>query len=94
MRFKVKHISGFNSKSRVELAKMLSLVIDARKNEGIPLKPNEGDDTFWSLDSGNNWRLCFRPEPGVFDVWHRYNADSALFAWLVERFDFEVVPQQ
>ena len=52
-----------------------------------PYMPNEGDDTFWTVDSGNNWKIKFFPEePCHLEIIHRYNANdgiAALAAWVV-----------
>lgn len=44
-------------------------------DEGIPYKPNEWDDSFWTIDAGNDWKIKFHDEHS-FEVIHRYQIND------------------
>jgi len=95
MKFESKN-SYETPESRKRLAEFLAYTIEG-SNLGepkcIPYNPNEGDDSFWVLDSGNNWRLTFdREAPNCFEIYHRYNKPEVgndmverLASWLLYR---------
>ena len=94
MKLTSKHQDYTIEGNRVELAKRLSLMF-GRSGPGIPYQPNEGDDTYWTLDAGNDWKLSFRQDqdgdsPEDFHITYRYQSKSnqyeeALFGWLQAR---------
>lgn len=48
--------------------------------------PNENDETYWTIDSGNNWKVTFLDD-GQFRVTYRYNnvenqGEEKLYRWL------------
>lgn len=47
------HADYSTTQARKRLVDLLSTTIDGHK-EFIPYKPNDNDDYFWTLDSGNN----------------------------------------
>lgn len=71
----------------------LSRMIEARPGFE-PYKPMEYDDTFWTLDSANDWRLKFLDD-GTFRVTYRYEdgtpREAALAGWLTVRMAVEIV---
>lgn len=78
--------------ARKSLVDLLSATIQARRNDTFePYCPNEHDDTYWTLDSGNDWKVQFGfdPDPCVFNLRYRYEAgtpkEAALAGWLVAR---------
>jgi hypothetical protein len=80
--------------ARKRLVIFLSHTIEGRAypdNSFAPYKPNETDDMFWTLDSGNNWKVKFHAdEPQVFEIIYRYQCagnpyEEALAAWLAVR---------
>lgn len=84
------------AEKRLELAKFLAYTISGHnigEPHNIPYNPNEGDDSFWIIDSGNNWRLTFnREKPNQFKIYHRYGNPTAgndmverLAGWLLYR---------
>lgn len=59
---------------REAVAKTLSKIINGLDQEGFPYQPNDGDNSYWTLDPGNNWKVKFYDEePKKFEVIHRYN---------------------
>lgn len=46
-----------------DMVRLLSTILMAGMHRAgfIPYMPNEGDDTFWTLDSGNDWKVTFTP---------------------------------
>lgn len=86
--------------ARKRFVEFLSTTIEGRKGNGEfePYKPNEHDDTFWTLDSGNNWKIkFFRETPDVFELIYRYQCkensyEEALAGWLKVRIGASVVP--
>lgn len=63
---------------------------------GIPFMSNEGDTTYWKIDSGNDWGLKFFPErPDAFCINYRYGqrsesgkaAERAFAMWIANRFN-------
>jgi len=78
--------------NRKHLAEFLSATIEGDSSRGFsPYKPNEKDDTFWTLDSGNDWKVKFYPEsPNIFEIIYRYQCpanqfEEALAGWLKVR---------
>ena len=53
-----------------------------------PYNPQPEDNYFYTLDSGNNWKLkFFEDKPFVFEITFRYNCkdqdyETGLFHWL------------
>lgn len=82
--------------NRQAIAECVAGTVDAGKVEGIPYKPNEHDDTYWTVDDGNNWRVRFNPaEPDSLEIIHRYDHKGALTAlcgWLAYRLGGTVEP--
>lgn len=49
----------------------------AYKNEGLPYKPNELNDSFWTIDSGNDWKIKFYKEDNsIFEIIHHYQIND------------------
>jgi nucleoside 2-deoxyribosyltransferase len=101
MRFKTDtRLESYEDRRR--FVQLVSLFIEGRKDDTFaPYMPNENDDGFWCLDSGNNWKLQFRvdADPGVFEIRYRYQCaanpyEEALAAWLGIRLGLKVVPQK
>lgn len=67
--------------NRELIVNLASEMVEARglknsyKNEGIPYKPNEWDDSFWTIDAGNDWKIKFHDEHS-FEVIHRYQIND------------------
>ena len=84
--------------NRERLIQILSKLLDPLEKHFEPYKPNANDDTFWTLDTGNNWKVQFFPEqPNLFELRFRYQCptqqyEEALAAWLAIRFG--VVPAE
>jgi hypothetical protein len=83
----------YSTKERASLATQLSLMIEGRPVTGIPFMPNDGDTVFWTLDSGNDWKLRFsEKEPNVFEVWDRYHYGEEVFGlWLAKRMRLQII---
>lgn len=73
----------------------LSRMIEVR-SDFEPYKPMEQDDTYWTLDSANDWKLKFLDD-GTFRVTYRYETgtpkEAALAGWLTVRLAVEVVQE-
>lgn len=85
------------SDARLRLVTFISATIQGHKTDGFePYKPNEHDDMYWTVDSGNNWKVKFHADqPHVFEIIYRYNTgnpdyEKALAAWLKVRISAEV----
>lgn len=84
------------SYDRKEIARLISsLLIHPRHKDssGCPYMPNSGDDSFWTLDTGNDWKVLFK-EDRIIELYHRYSSQNhkveILANWLVARFGFEM----
>lgn len=96
-----RHPSFETPDQRKRFAHMLSCMIDGRGPEDSfsPYCPNEREDTYWTLDRGNDWKVTFYPEkPETFRIRYRYNGlsqdkESALAGWLVSRLGCEIVKE-
>lgn len=76
---------------RREIAERLAVVIKGEKLDNVPYMPNEGDDSHWVLNRGNDWFLTFSDDPErsrEFEIRHRYQAPTqdfeGNFAWWLE----------
>lgn len=73
---------------REALARALSALIEGRILPDVPYKPNEHDDFFWTLDSGNDWKLKFNEQnTSRFEVYYRYHGrmEEVFVQWLTKR---------
>ena len=67
------------------------------KDRFEPYLPMPDNDTFWTLDSGNDWKLIFLPdEPNCFIIRYRYQnptnqKEEALAAWLQVRINVTIL---
>jgi len=56
--------------------------------------PNDGDDSFWTVDDGNDWKVKFNSDcPNEMEIIHRYNKLKAienLAGWIAYRTGGEV----
>lgn len=78
------------SENREGMAKYISSIIERGKRcDSLPYKPNENDDYFWTLDSGNDWKVKFFEDSLLsFEIVHRYNNQKATYAlslWIAYR---------
>lgn len=91
--FKAKH-----SFTRSRLATRLSLVIDTRQTDGIPYKPMENDDTFWTLDQHNDWKVGFDDDGETFYLMCRYDYQDAILkalaVYVAARFNVEIIKDE
>lgn len=52
---------------------MLSYTIEGEQINGVPYMPTDNDGMYWTLDSGNNWKLKFSEHDStLFEIYHRY----------------------
>ena len=65
------------------IATLASSIIEARgdgfpsRTNGLPYMPNEGDTSFWTVDSGNDWKIKFSDTSiNTFEVIHRYQIND------------------
>jgi len=60
---------------RAKLACILTELVNKHKTTGVPYCPNASDSFFWTIDSGNDWKLKISQEdPAKFAVYHRYDS--------------------
>ena len=90
MRLKLGNTTYATPELRRRFAFYLSGIIEGGREE-YPFKPycpNAPDDTFWTLDSANDWKLAFNEDAyDTFRIFYRYNSaypekEVALFNWL------------
>ncbi len=98
MLLQFKHPTFATPESRVEWANLLSLVVEGRRiDESFsPYKPNVNDDTYWTVDRGNDWKVSFPSNSRQFVIRYRYNnptadKEAALAGWLSARFGCEIL---
>lgn len=101
MIIKHKHFNFGTPEERKRIINFVSTTIEGRK-DFIPYKPNEHDDRFWTLDSGNDWKILFYDDkPDQFRITYRYNSpevnkEERLCKWLQVRFSMfnpvEILP--
>lgn len=79
-----------SAEARKEFAEYLARLLESTSPESTfqPFRPNDHDDTYWTIDSGNNWKVQFFPEqPNRFGIVYRYQCEAnpfeeALAGWL------------
>lgn len=71
------------TEKREFIATLASAMVEASgekspyKREGLPYKPNDWDDSFWTIDSGNDWKIKFYSEDkSIFEIIHRYQIND------------------
>ena len=94
MKLKLKHNKLETLESRQKFAKMLSCIIEGADQEYLPYMPNDGDHSFWTLDSNNDWKVGF-DSGGEFRVIYRYQSESSpyeegLVEWLKVKFEYSL----
>lgn len=68
-----------DNKERIRIANFISCVACGRDVEGIPYKPNEHDDSFWTVDDGNDWKVkFFNDDLNLIEIIHRYRNKEAI----------------
>lgn len=75
---------------RQEIASLISGTIEAGRYRDtfVPYMPMEHDSSFWTLDTGNDWKLKFEEDKTVFEIFHRYHDEMAtegLVKWIAYR---------
>ena len=74
---------------RKDMAEFVARCMGTRQYKDLPYKPNKHDNTFWTLDIGNDWKVKFFPdEPNTMEIIHRYGnkeAIKALASWVAYR---------
>ena len=74
IRFTRKSGQEFNSYDRERLASAVSRCVDCRQPGFEPYKPNAHNDTYWTVDSGNDWKVRFPQDATAsFELVHRYS---------------------
>lgn len=73
----------------IDIEAMVKLIAQCMSNNrGFePYKPNEQDDSLWTLDQGNDWKVKFHDKRKM-EVIHRYHNESAtkaLSLWIAYR---------
>lgn len=73
---------------RVDIAKIVSRITSGSADSQLPYKPNLHDDSFWTLDSGNDWKLKFLDDGVSIEIRHRYfdtDMTEILSKWIAYR---------
>lgn len=85
------------SERRADMAKRLAAIYNPTKFDAgfEPYKPNEDDDSYWTIDINNNMKVRFFDAPGrqnEFELNHRYargqahhRRELAFAVWLYEK---------
>lgn len=80
--------------AKTQLVKSISGLIEGNRSVFEPYRPNEYDWDFWTLDSGNDWKIKFY-ENNTFEIWYRYDKDCEiarkLVNWLTFRLSAHIV---
>lgn len=88
MKIKYRKIDEFKSaQSKQDMANYVSSTVEAGNSGFNPYKPNDWDDTFWTVDSGNDWKIKFIDD-STMEVIHRYHNKEAIFGlatWVAYR---------
>lgn len=88
------YLSGRNEykteESRKEMAVFLTALMEGNFNSSFrPYMPNKGDSTYWTIDSGNDWKVQFFDDDVTkFGIRYRYqtkNQEEAFANWLCVR---------
>ncbi len=67
---------------RREMAQLITS-LKGNRRDFEPYMPNEGDDTHWSVDGGNDWWLQFpEDDPTSFTLHYRYKLRADHYAFL------------
>lgn len=98
MKFKLKNPRSNGDRER--MMDIISTIIQGYQDKHFkPYRPNEGDDNYWTLDSGNDWKIHFlTSEPLTFEIRYRYQSkahpyEEALAGWLmVKLYGLEILP--
>jgi hypothetical protein len=81
--------------NRGEMAAFVSGCMGDCYRDFEPYKPMAHDDTFWTVDRGNDWKVKFFPDrPNEMEIMHRYrDADGVrkLCEWVAHRSGGKVV---
>ena len=98
MKLTFPHADFSTSAARKDFTQCLSDIVEGHGcNDFEPYCPNEHDDTFWTLDCGNDWNVIFLlDEPSVFVIRYRYQCaanpfEEALAGWLAVRIGATIV---
>lgn len=84
---------------RKDMAEFVSNCMGDDNRHGFePYMPNEGDDTFWTVDMGNDWKVKFFDDNlRVMEIYHRYHvkeAIEALATWVAYKTGGEVLKEK
>lgn len=94
MKLKIKNIDN-----RGKFAEQLSYFIHYRGF--VPYKPNKNDDSFWTIDGNNNWKVKFYSDE-IFELIYRYDGgyfcdekpSFLLSKWVAFLYDCEIVKEE
>jgi hypothetical protein len=92
MKIRIQTTDFKNENRRINFAEFLSYTIQGA--EFKIYKPNEDDSYYWTLDSGNNWKVKFFPdELDCVEIIYRYgrHAEEKLIGWLGFKMDLEII---
>jgi hypothetical protein len=67
-----------NVADRAKMVEQISFLLIGRKQRGFePYMPNDNDDTYWTIDMGNDWKIGFEDEKlNVIYVMYRYSTNN------------------
>ncbi len=75
---------------RKQMAQLIAATIErgTHNEDHIPYEGNRGDDSFWHVDSGNDWYVRFDESGTSMEIRHRYHnkpATEAISTWIAYR---------
>ena len=60
-------------KNRTLFAKDVAKMFNGEDLVDFPYMPNDNDDSFWTIDMGNDWKIGFNDEDAsIFYIMYRY----------------------
>jgi len=84
-------------KDRIDFAILISNMLEwpqYKESSGCPYRPNPSDFYYWTLDSGNNWKVKFYEDNQTIEIYHRYQMEKevkCLCDWLICKFGLKEV---
>ena len=82
---------------RKAIAEIVSGTIEAGRYKDcfVPYMPMDHDSFFWTVDTGNDWKVKFSEENLTdFEIFHRYNNNEVvkgLSTWIAFRLGHKIV---
>jgi hypothetical protein len=78
--------------ARLKMAQAIADMLAVGRSPFTPYKPNEHDDTYWTVDGGNDWKVFFFVDKvDTIGIRYRYDAEGrnphecAIVPWIMVR---------